>query len=169
GRTRLCPGAGSAQIAFPDQFVQTFQMTTPSMRPLLQYSALKVWRMLVPLLAVFWLSVRDARTLAADGQLAAGGKFACVVRADGTLWNWGDNTYGQLGSGASGNNRALSYRVQNVPSFVRIAAGEYHTVALATDGSLWTWGYNYYGQLGNGSSANYQTSPQPIDSSFDWV
>jgi len=48
-----------------------------------------------------------------------------------------------------------------------ISTGYYHTVALQSDGSLWAWGYNYYGQLGDGSTTN-KLLPTLIDNSAEW-
>ena len=82
---------------------------------------------------------------------AAGGASSFALKADGTLWSWGDNTSGQLGNGdASGSQVNHPVQVANssgIP-FVAIASGAGHALALKADGSLWSWGSNGNGELG---------------------
>ena len=51
--------------------------------------------------------------------------------------------------------------------FRQVAAGWYHTVALKGDGTLWAWGYNYYGQLGDGTATN-KSSPLQVGTATNW-
>jgi len=92
---------------------------------------------------------------------AAGGASSYALKADGTLWAWGDNTLGQLGNGnPSGAQVNTPGQVLN-PSgiaFVAIASGGGHALALQADGSLWSWGSNNNGELGQGNTLP-QTSP----------
>lgn len=85
----------------------------------------------------------------------------CVVRSDRTVWCWGDNRYGQLGNGTTSVNIAVQAvqviakgggPLQPLQGVVAIAAGEVHGCALRVDGTVWCWGYHYYGNLGNGTS-----------------
>jgi alpha-tubulin suppressor-like RCC1 family protein len=83
--------------------------------------------------------------------IAAGGNHSLAVKADGTLWAWGSNDYGQLGDSSMEKHTTpkqvgIGYR--------SVAAGTTHSVALKTDGTLWTWGSNTKGELGSGSMAN---------------
>ena len=99
---------------------------------------------------------------------------AYAVKSDGTLWAWGDNSSGQLGDGTE---TARTTPVQIVldenwepePSepvevpVVRVAAGYDHSLAVRTDGTLWSWGSNSRGQLGNGTTSSAATSkPQQV-------
>jgi alpha-tubulin suppressor-like RCC1 family protein len=96
-------------------------------------------------------------------KVAAGYAHTCAIKQDGSLWCWGDNMYGQLGTGAFGGS--VSIPVQIMPSGVSfVAAGDYHTCAVKTDGSLWCWGYNGSGQLGNGTFSNSSTPVQIMSS-----
>jgi alpha-tubulin suppressor-like RCC1 family protein len=87
-------------------------------------------------------------------QLAAGYDFGLALRQDGTLWAWGRNTYGQLGNSTrTGTDDATPTPTQvGAAVYTQLAAGQYHSLALRADGSLYTWGNNFYGQLGNATN-----------------
>ena len=89
-------------------------------------------------------------------QVAAGTSHSLALKANGTLWAWGLNNRGQLGSSTnSSTNAANAAPIQISPDlYTSVAAGAYHSLALRADGSLYAWGYNYYGQLGNGASTS---------------
>ncbi len=109
--------------------------------------------------------------------VAAGDYHTMALRYDGTVWAWGRNEFGQLGNGAGGwgrfCNRAIQTGLHSDSAFlgniIAISAGHEHSVAVALDGSVWTWGDNYFGQLGDGS--NYESHlpvkviAEPTDSS----
>ncbi|WP_295442300.1 CARDB domain-containing protein [uncultured Thiodictyon sp.] len=84
-------------------------------------------------------------------RIAAGYRHSLAIRADGSLWAWGYNGYGQLGDG-TGTNRLSP--VQVLTGTAAVAGGYVHTLAVKTDGSLWAWGYNAYGEVGDGSIRN---------------
>lgn len=84
-------------------------------------------------------------------SVSAGWEYTAAVKADGSLWTWGNNAYGQLGNGTKENSATPVKVLENVAS-VNTASG--HTMAIKTDGSLWGWGNNSAGQLGNGGKAN---------------
>jgi hypothetical protein len=75
------------------------------------------------------------------------------LKADRTVWTWGDNFNGELGNGTF-TARATAGQVPGLTGVVAIAAGYYHAVALKADGSVWAWGGNAYGQLGDGTTTN---------------
>jgi alpha-tubulin suppressor-like RCC1 family protein len=83
--------------------------------------------------------------------VAAGFYHTVALKADGTLWTWGDNTKGQLGDGLATFSRSVPARVGSDSNWTAVAAGDFHTLALKTDGSLWAWGDNTSGQVGDGS------------------
>ncbi len=91
--------------------------------------------------------------------VAAGIEHTVALRRDGTLWAWGYNHYGQLGDGTTTNQSQPGSGGQLTTNWQTVAAGGYHTVALKRDGTLWAWGYNDYGQLGDGTTAD---KPSPI-------
>jgi alpha-tubulin suppressor-like RCC1 family protein len=91
--------------------------------------------------------------------IAGGGENSYAVLFDGSLWIWGDNTYGELGNGRTGGQVPAPQKVPGLSGVCVVAGGTYHALALTTAGTVYAWGYNAYGQLGNGSTT---TSATPI-------
>ena len=88
-------------------------------------------------------------------SVAAGGYHSLAVKSDGTIWAWGYNNMGQLGDGTR-ETRAVPVQVMlssgnPLNNMSCVSAGTYHSVALSTDKNIYTWGHDYYGQLGDGS------------------
>lgn len=103
-----------------------------------------------------------AAAASASAQSIAGGQdFTVVTKPDGTVWTWGSNNQGQLGSGSlTPTDRRVPEQVTGFPTTVTaVAAGYNHAVARLSDGTVWAWGDNASGQLGDGSSNNDRTSP----------
>ncbi len=92
------------------------------------------------------------------------------VQEDGSLWSWGSNQVGQLGVPSTTTVSAVPIQVGTATDWVDIACGHAHTVALKEDGTLWSWGYNNQGQLGQGTSGTgYNVfTPTQVGSSSDW-
>jgi alpha-tubulin suppressor-like RCC1 family protein len=85
-------------------------------------------------------------------ELSTHGSHTCARDADGAVWCWGTNDYGELGDGTT-ERRTTPVRVASLATkAVRISAGYDHTCAVLSGGSLTCWGYNYAGQLGDGST-----------------
>jgi len=95
--------------------------------------------------------------------IASGYYHTIVLKSDGTVWTWGDNSFGQLGNGTN-NNSSAPVKVTGLNNdthlVISIAGGYWHSIALKSDGSVWTWGNNIHGQLGDGTTANKNTSVQ---------
>ncbi|MGD0945628.1 MAG: RCC1 repeat- and reductase domain-containing protein [Acidimicrobiales bacterium] len=86
--------------------------------------------------------------------LASGFDTAYALLGDGTVWAWGDNNLGQLGSGTHHPPSDTAVRVRGLDQVVAIAAGSETGYALDREGNLWAWGYGAYGQLGDASATN---------------
>jgi len=88
--------------------------------------------------------------------IAAGYEYSLALKSDGTVWAWGLNKYGQLGDGTT-TNRGSPVQVTGLSGVVAIAAGggySGHSLALKSDGTVWAWGRNNCGQLGDGTTTN---------------
>jgi alpha-tubulin suppressor-like RCC1 family protein len=88
-------------------------------------------------------------------SIAGGGGHALALDTSGHAWGWGVNGSGQLGNGST--RPTPDPGTATMPSgitFTAIAAGENHSLALDRNGRAWAWGYNHWGQLGNGSTTN---------------
>ena len=91
---------------------------------------------------------------------SAGADFTVALKADGTLWTWGGNDEGQLGTGTT---EGSATPVQVLDQVTAVVAGDYHVAALRTDGTLWRWGRNIDGQLGTGQATEVlQTQPVQV-------
>jgi hypothetical protein len=94
-------------------------------------------------------------------SIAAGPEMAMAVGTDGTVWDWGSNSFGDLGI----NNTTLSIEatpvnVAGLTSVTQVAAGAYHAVALLSNGTVQAWGNDQNGQLGDDDAKT--DSPVPV-------
>jgi alpha-tubulin suppressor-like RCC1 family protein len=106
-------------------------------------------------------------------EIASGYDHSVALKSNGTLWSWGNDYFGQLGQGLTLpdsathttpaqviiNKTANPGEVDNL--WTAVSCGSHHSVALRADGSVWGWGFNDDGQLGDGTTAN-QSSPERI-------
>jgi alpha-tubulin suppressor-like RCC1 family protein len=96
--------------------------------------------------------------------IATGEWHSLAIKKDGTVWAWGENSTGQLGNETSGKDK-YSYvpvQVKGIKDVLAISAGSYHSLALKKDGTVWGWGANARGQLGNGGAGVYSTVPVQV-------
>jgi len=88
-------------------------------------------------------------------KVSAGYVHNLAIKNDGTLWSWGNNYYGALGNGSTTViNTVLPIQVGTDNNWVDISAGNFFSVGLKKDGTLWTWGWNFYGSLGDGTTTD---------------
>ena len=98
-------------------------------------------------------------------SIATGNYHALALKPDGTVWAWGSNALGQLGNNTT-NDSFVPIQVKgpggagNLTDIIQVAAGVNYSLALKSDGSVWTWGYNSSGQLGNGTTTDSHSPVQ---------
>jgi len=97
----------------------------------------------------------------------AGYSSSYGIKADGTLWVWGANGSGKLGTGNTNWVIATPTQIGTATNWLSVSDGWYHTIALKTDGTLWAWGDNEYGQLGDNTTVDKLT-PTQIGTATNW-
>ena len=75
-------------------------------------------------------------------QIAAGARHSLALRADGSVWAWGANELGQVDPGTAPDSASTPVRVEEVSEAVEISGGDYHSLALRADGTVWAWGFD---------------------------
>lgn len=101
-------------------------------------------------------------------QVSAGGSHTAAVRTNGTLWTWGDGTSGRLGDGTTVAKSSPVSVVGGFTDWCQVAVGCTTTAAVRANGTLWTWGDNVAGQLGDNTTVN-KSSPVSVAGVFnDW-
>ncbi|MCC6251570.1 MAG: T9SS type A sorting domain-containing protein [Bacteroidia bacterium] len=98
--------------------------------------------------------------------ISAGTYHVLALKSDGTVWAWGDNQYGQIGNGNTGTDVTSPIMVNGLNNVVKISAGRFFSLAVKNDGTVWTWGQNQYGQLGN-STTNDSNTPVQVSNLND--
>ena len=106
-------------------------------------------------------------------EVAAGNSHSLARKTDNTLWSWGANGSGQLGKGdsSSGYYSPTPVTINFSNDCAQIAAGNNHSLARKTNGTIWAWGDNIFGQLGQGDNTNDSNcwSPRQIQAATDWA
>ena len=101
-------------------------------------------------------------------DIALGEAHTCALLDDSSVWCWGSNSVGEAGFEASDEQLLNPTKVELIGGVVDLDAGSLHTCALLDDGSVWCWGDNYNGQLGNGTFGNTD-GPTRVDSAVRFV
>ena len=107
-----------------------------------------------------WASI----SLASD----VSGAHTMAIKTDGSLWAWGLGHSGAFGNGTSGVLQTTPIQVGTDNDWASVSAGTAYTVAIKADGSLWAWGWNHRGQLGDSSTTDRHT-PVRIGTDNDWA
>ena len=89
--------------------------------------------------------------------IAAGTVHSLALCSDGSVWAWGTNLTGQLGIGGSALIKKTPTRVTALAGITAIAAGGGHSAAVSSTGAVWAWGWNAFGQVGDGSRTTRRT------------
>jgi alpha-tubulin suppressor-like RCC1 family protein len=100
-------------------------------------------------------------------SIISSGSHSLAVKTDGTLWAWGANSRGQCGQGDTTNNKFAPVQIGTGTSWSSAVAGSGFSLAVKTDGTLWSWGVNASGQLGQGDIVN-RSSPVQVGALTSW-
>ena len=97
----------------------------------------------------------QVKNLTGATAVAGGASFSLALKSDGTVWSWGSNAYHTLGDGTL-NWSSVPVRVGNLTAVTKIStcASALDSIALKTDGTVWAWGDNTFGNLGTGTTAS---------------
>jgi len=90
-------------------------------------------------------------------SISAGVFHTVAIRTDGSLWAWGSTRWGLLGDGTVTDHHTPISPVKIMDSVIAVSVGDTHTAAIRADGSLWAWGRNEEGQLGDGTTTGRYT------------
>ncbi|MCL2680267.1 MAG: hypothetical protein FWF11_02160, partial [Coriobacteriia bacterium] len=101
--------------------------------------------------------------------VSAGREHSLALRSDGTLWAWGSNANGMTGLDTATGNQLTPAQVGTATNWKSISAGNIHSLAIATDGTLWAWGWNLDGRTGLGTDAGIQTTPAQVGTATNWT
>ena len=101
-------------------------------------------------------------------QVSIGGVNTAAIKTDGTLWCWGENWYGHLGDNTIDPKSSPVQTVAGGTNWKTVSCGYNHTAAIKTDGTLWLWGYDVYGQLGDNSTTKKSSPVQTVAGGTNW-
>ena len=90
-------------------------------------------------------------------EISSGQYFTIAIDKDGRAWSWGQNNYGQLGDNTLLTKRTPVSVVGTTKTFCKISAGQGITLGIDKNGRVWSWGYNDFGQLGDGTVISKRT------------
>lgn len=99
-------------------------------------------------------------------KISASNFFCAAIKTNGTLWTWGDNGYGELGTNTT-SRRSSPVQVGALTNWAQVSAGGFFCAAIKTDGTLWTWGGGIFGPLGQNNSINL-SSPVQVGALTNW-
>jgi alpha-tubulin suppressor-like RCC1 family protein len=118
---------------------------------------------------LFYTNVFSQSGSACWREVSAGQNFTLAVKSDGTLWGWGQNS-NLLGLGL-GNlaNQNLPIQIGTDNDWLTVSAGTIHSLAVKTNGTLWSWGNGQFGQLGNGVFNSATPNVTQVGTATDWL
>ena len=107
-------------------------------------------------------------TGAVTPMISKGSGYGVILASDGSLWSWGEEPIGWPVLGIANLKEAVSlHRIGTDNDWRFVASGEYHSLAIKSDGTLWAWGANFSYQLGDGTKINHSEPVRSIPGS-DW-
>ncbi|MEH7076666.1 S8 family serine peptidase [Neobacillus drentensis] len=107
------------------------------------------------------LSPVKVQNLSGITAIDAGAKHNLALKNDGSVWAWGYDNHGQSGLNNYYYQNSNPQQIQSLSNIIKVKAGDNHSIVLKNDGTVWTFGNNAYGELGD-SSINYQYTPYQV-------
>jgi alpha-tubulin suppressor-like RCC1 family protein len=101
-------------------------------------------------------------------QVSTVGSHTAAIKTDGTLWTWGSNSYGQLGDNTIVSKSSPVQTVTYGTNWKQVSCGNNQITAIKTDGTLWCWGKNSYGKLGDNTTTNRSSPVQTSAYGTNW-
>jgi len=101
-------------------------------------------------------------------QVSSGCRHTAAIKTDGTLWTWGDAANGRLGDGTNSDRSSPGTTAGGGTDWCQVNAGTASTAAVKTDGTLWTWGNNTSGRLGDGTTVDKTSPVTTAGGGTDW-
>ena len=95
-------------------------------------------------------------------QVACAYEHTAAIKTDGTLWSWGSNVVGNLGDNTVTKKSSPVQTIAGGTNWKLVDGGRFNTFAIKTDGTLWSWGQDQYGQLGDNTRVNKSSPVQTI-------
>lgn len=117
------------------------------------------------------ITVSSTPALVSSGwsKVACGYYHTVGIKTDGSLWTWGRNDYGQLGNGTSGaTNVTTPTRIGTATDWKEVSCGQEASLAIKTNGTLWSWGRASRAQLGNGTTSPNVVTPTQVGTITTW-
>jgi alpha-tubulin suppressor-like RCC1 family protein len=101
-------------------------------------------------------------------QVSSGYSHTAAIKTDGTLWTWGEGSFGPLGNNSTTDRLTPVTTFAGGTNWKQVGSGELYTSAIKTDGTLWTWGLGAFGRLGNNSTTNRSTPVTTFAGGTNW-
>ena len=101
-------------------------------------------------------------------DVAIGFQGSCGIKSDDTLWCWGYNANGSLGSGTSGGSYLVPNQVSGGGNWISVSLGDYHTCGIKSDNTLYCWGSNGSARTGLNTTAGEALVPTPVSGGGTW-
>jgi alpha-tubulin suppressor-like RCC1 family protein len=101
-------------------------------------------------------------------QVSVNANLTAAIKTDGTLWLWGGNVRGALGNNSNISRSSPVQTVSSGTDWKQVAVSCNHAAAIKTNGTLWLWGYNTLGVLGNNTTITRSSPVQTVSSGTNW-
>jgi alpha-tubulin suppressor-like RCC1 family protein len=101
-------------------------------------------------------------------QVSASVFHTAAIKTDGTLWTWGGGSYGLLGTNNSTSRSTPVTTFAGGTNWKQVSCGVFHTAAIKTDGTLWTWGGGSNGKLGDNTIISRSTPVTTFAGGTNW-